>query len=172
MSWVWVGRIVKVQGTKGEVRIHLSEGGTDTFYQGNRVEVEDARGVRKSFTVKSSRVKKPLTIVSFQEIRSREEAEELVGSRVFVTPESLHPLPPDEFYWHQLQGLRVMTDQGDDLGVLEEIIPTGSNDVFVVRKDGREVLIPATDEVIAHVDLREKILTIRPLEGLLSEDDL
>jgi 16S rRNA processing protein RimM len=172
MNLVWVGRIVKVQGSKGEVRIHLSEGGTDTFYQGNRVEVEDARGVRKTLTVQFSRSKKPLTIVSFQEIHSREEAQELVGSQVYVAPESLHPLPPDEFYWHQLRGLRVKTEKGDDLGVLEEIIPTGSNDVFVVRKDGREVLIPATDEVIEHIDLQEKTMTIRPLEGLLSEDDL
>ena len=58
------------------------------------------------------------------------------------------------------------------MGILEEILPTGSNDVFVVRKDGREVLIPATDEVVVRVDLREKIMVIHPLEGLLSEDDL
>lgn len=172
MNLVWVGRIVKIQGAKGEVRIHLSEGGTDTFYKGNRVSVEDARGVRKTFTVKSSRSKSQLTIVSFQEIHSREEAQDLVGCQVFVAEESLHPLPPDEFYWHQLRGLRVQTEKGDDLGILEEIIPTGSNDVFVVRKDGREVLIPATDEVVARVDLREKIMTIRPLEGLLPENDL
>jgi 16S rRNA processing protein RimM len=66
----------------------------------------------------------------------------------------------------------VKTEGGVFLGILKEIIPTGSNDVFVVRKDGQEVLIPATDEVVVRVDLREKTMVIHPLEGLLSEDDL
>ncbi len=169
---VWVGRIVKAQGTRGEVRISSSEGGTNTFYKGNAVHIEDARRVRKAFTVESSRSHRQLTIVSFREVKRREEAEELVGSRVYVTEESLPPLPPDEFYWHQLKGLRVRTIGGNDLGILEEIIPTGSNDVFVVRQRGQEVLIPAIGEVVVQIDIAHKILTIQPPEGLLSEDDL
>ena len=86
--------------------------------------------------------------------------------------ESLAALPPDEFYAYQLRGLTVKTEGGVLLGILEEIIPTGTHDVFVVRKEGREVLIPATDEVVVRVDLQEKIMVVRPLEGLLSEDDL
>jgi 16S rRNA processing protein RimM len=55
---------------------------------------------------------------------------------------------------------------------LEEIVPTGSNDVFVVRKDLEECLIPATDEVVVHVDLEGRTMIVRPIEGLLAEDDL
>jgi 16S rRNA processing protein RimM len=55
---------------------------------------------------------------------------------------------------------------------LEEIMPTGSNDVFVVRRDAQEVLIPATDEVVVQVDLQGKTMVIRPLKGLLPKDDL
>lgn len=169
---VLAGRIVKAQGTKGEVRISSAEGGTSTFYKGNVVYAEDARGVRKAFTIESSRVHRHLTIVSFREVKRREEAQELVGCQVYVTEESLPPLPPDEFYWYQLKGLRVQTVEGHDLGILEEIIPTGSNDVFVVRQGRREVLIPATDEVVVQIEPQRKVMTIRPLEGLLSEDDL
>ena len=81
-------------------------------------------------------------------------------------------MPPDEFYWYQLQGLRVKTEDGIYLGILEEVIPTGSNDVFVVRKEGKEILIPATDEVVARINPQEKLMVIHPLEGLLPEDDL
>ena len=101
-----------------------------------------------------------------------EEAEELVGCSAYVAQESLPPLPADEFYWYQLRGLRVKTEEGKFLGRLEEIMRTGSNDVFVVRKDQKECLIPATDEVVVRVDLEGKTMVIRPLEGLLPEDDL
>jgi 16S rRNA processing protein RimM len=89
-----------------------------------------------------------------------------------VAKESLEALPPGEFYWYQLLGLRVKTESGNFLGTLEEIMPTGSNDVFVVRRDAQEVLIPATDEVVVQVDLQEKVMVIRPLKGLLPKDDL
>ena len=172
MNMVWVGRVVKVQGIRGEVRIFFSEGGIETFSKGIRVYVGDARGNRQTFTIENSRIQGRLTIVSFAEINTREDAQALVGGEVYVAEGSLPLLPPDEYYWHQLKGLRVKTDTGDEFGVLEEIIPTGSNDVFVVRRGEQELLIPATEEVIQKVDLEQRIMTIHLLEGLLSNDDL
>ncbi len=107
-----------------------------------------------------------------QHSASIEEAQKLIGCSVYADKENLTPLPPDEFYWYQLQGLRVEAEDGRFIGILEEVFPTGSNDVFVVRKEGKEILIPATDEVVARVNLQEKIIVIHPLEGLLPEDDL
>jgi 16S rRNA processing protein RimM len=128
--------------------------------------------MKRSLTVHSSRFQGKFIILSFREIKRVEEAAELVGDSVYVSKEILAALPPDEFYDYQLRGLTVKTEGGVLLGILEEIIPTGTNDVFVVRKEGREVLIPATDEVVVRVDLREKVLVVHPLEGLLAEDDL
>ena len=171
---VWVGRIVKTQGIKGQVRLFTSgEGGTGSFPKGTVVYLQDPQGTRKrQVTVESSRVRHPFTILGFQEIRRIEEAQEWVGCSAFVIRESLAVLPPDEFYAYQLLGLQVKTEQGDPLGVLEEIIPTGSNDVFAVRKDGREILLPATDEVVLRVDVAKKEMTVRLLEGLLPEDGI
>jgi 16S rRNA processing protein RimM len=136
------------------------------------VYLENRQGGKKLLTIQSSRPYRQLTILSFQEVKRVEEAEELVGGSVYVTKESLGVLPPDEFYGYQLIGLQVKTEGDHFLGILEEIMPTGSNDVFVVRKDGKEILIPATDEVVIQVNLLEKVMVIRPLEGLLAEDDL
>jgi 16S rRNA processing protein RimM len=171
---LWVGRIVKTQGIKGEVRLFASgEGGGGAFPKGTIVYLEDPQGTRKrQVTVASSRVRHPFTILGFQEIQRIEEAQEWIGCSAFIVKESLAALPPDEFYAYQLLGLQVKTDQGVPLGVLEEIIPTGSNDVFVVRKDGREVLLPATDEVVLRIDVAKKEMTVRPLEGLWPEDDI
>ncbi len=171
---LWVGRIVKTQGIKGQVRLFASgEGGTEAFPRGTVVYLKDPQGTRKrQVTVENSRVRHPFTILGFREIQRIEEAQEWVGCSAFIDRGSLAALPPDEFYAYQLLGLQVKTDQGAALGVLEEIIPTGSNDVFVVRKDGKEILLPATDEVVIRVDVAKKEMTVRLLDGLSPEDDI
>jgi len=167
-----VGRVVKTQGIKGEVRV--SSPGKEALAQsrGKTVYLEDPEGNRKAFTVESTRPLRELTVLAFREIKSIEEAQKLIGCSVYAGKENLAPLPPDEFYWYQLQGLRVEAEDGRFIGILEEVFPTGSNDVFVVRKEGKEILIPATDEVVARVSLQEKVMIIHPVEGLLPEDDL
>ncbi len=171
---VWVGRIVKTQGIKGQVRLFASrEGGGGTFPEGTIIYLRDQKGTReRQVTVKSSRARPPFIILGFQEIQRVEEAGEWIGCAAFIAPKDLTPLPPDEFYAYQLLGLQVKTEQGAPLGVLEEIIPTGSNDVFVVRKSGKEILLPATDEVVLRVDVVKKEMTVRLLEGLLPEDGI
>jgi 16S rRNA processing protein RimM len=167
-----VGRVVKTQGIKGEVRV--SSPGKEALAQsrGKTVYLEDPEGNRRPLTVESARPRRELTVLAFREIKSIAEAQKLIGCLVYADKRNLDPLPPDEFYWYQLQGLRVRTEDGIYLGILEEVIPTGSNDVFVVRKEGKEILIPATDEVVARINPQEKLMVIHPLEGLLPEDDL
>ena len=169
-SFLRVGRVVKTQGIKGQLKI-ASSGGS-TLSEGKVVYLEGKEGWKKSFTVESSRFQKGMIILSLRGIKRIEEAEGLVGSSVYVEKADLEPLPADEFYWHQLCGLKVETDEGRFLGKLEEIWPTGSNDVLVVRKEGQEILIPATDEVVVRVDLECGVMVIHLLEGLLPEDDI
>jgi len=170
-SLLWVGRVVKTQGIKGQMRVSSGGGIFLTFSAGNVVYFEQKEGSKRAFTVESSRPHKEMTILALREVKRIEEAEELVGCSVYVDKADLEPLPPGEFYWYQLQGLRVETEDGTRLGILEEILPTGGNDVFVVRKDDQEILLPATEEVVVRVDLKEKIMVVHLLEGLLPEDD-
>ena len=171
-SLLWVGRVVKAQGIKGQIKISSSGGAGNTFSEGKAVYLENREGEKRVFTVESARPHKDMTILSLKGVKRIEEAKEWVGSSVYVEKAGLEPLPSDEFYWYQLCGLRVVTEDGSLLGRLEEIWPTGSNDIFVVRKEGREILIPAIDEVVVRVDLNEGVMVIHPLEGLLPEDDI
>jgi len=166
-----VGWVVKTQGIKGHIRVSSGGGDYLTFSPGKIIYLKHSKEGKKAFTVESSRPHKEIVILSLREVKRIEEAEELVGCSVYVDTADLKPLPPDEFYWYQLKGLRVETEEGTPLGILEEILPTGSNDVFVVRKEGQEILLPATDEVVVQVNLREKIMIVHLLEGLLPEDD-
>jgi 16S rRNA processing protein RimM len=72
----------------------------------------------------------------------------------------LPPTAPDEFYWYQLIGLEVVNSEGERLGILEEIIETGSNDVYVVRRGEEEILIPAIEDVVREVDLQRRLMTV------------
>jgi 16S rRNA processing protein RimM len=72
-----------------------------------------------------------------------------------------------EYYWVDLIGLRVVTDDGAELGTLREIIETGSNDVYVVQGREKEYLIPALADVVSSIDLEAGTMTVTPLDGLL-----
>jgi len=98
---------------------------------------------------------------------SREMAQLLAGSELCVRREELPPAPAGEFYWWDLEGLTVYTEDGDCLGRVEEFFPTGSNEVLVVRKGEQEVLLPFTKEVIRTVDMRQGIMQVRAIPGLL-----
>lgn len=99
-------------------------------------------------------------------VTDRNRAEALAGSLLFV-PKSILPEPADgEFYWYELIGLNVVEAGGRDLGKLDHIFETGSNDVYVVKKGGQELLLPALPHVILDIDLEAKRMTVQIPEGL------
>ncbi|MEX2374511.1 MAG: ribosome maturation factor RimM, partial [Dehalococcoidia bacterium] len=78
------------------------------------------------------------------------------------------PLPEGEYYIHDLIGLRVITLDGDELGILDDVLQTGSNDVYVVKRPGeKDLLVPAIDGVLGDIDLEAGTLVIIPVAGLL-----
>jgi 16S rRNA processing protein RimM len=102
-------------------------------------------------------------------LRDREVARERIGQYVYVPESDAVPLPPGEYFVHQIVGLAVRTVAGEDLGKVVEVLQTGSNDVYVVRGRRGEVLLPATREVIKEVDLEGGTLRVEPLPGLIDE---
>jgi 16S rRNA processing protein RimM len=98
---------------------------------------------------------------------SREMARLLAGSELCVQREALPPAPEGEFYWWDLEGLTVYTEDGECLGRVEEFFPTGSNDVLIVRKGVQETLLPFIKDVILAVDVAQGILRVRAIPGLL-----
>jgi 16S rRNA processing protein RimM len=171
-SLLLIGRVVKTQGIKGEIRIQGPSGETSLISPGVVLYLKNKEGRLQPLTVTSLRYQKGIIILAFQEVRGLKEAENLVGSKVYIAKDILPSLPPDEFYWFQLFGLKVFTEKGTYLGIIRGIMPTGSNDVLVVRRDREEYLIPAIAEVVKQVDLKEKIMVICPMAGLLPKDDL
>ena len=106
-------------------------------------------------------------LIAFEEYTDREELFPLRNLPLFVRAADRPPLPEGEYYHHQLIGLRVETDEGEELGVLASILETGANDVYVVRRpNGPDLLLPAIDDVIQDIDLQNGVILVHLLEGL------
>jgi 16S rRNA processing protein RimM len=99
-------------------------------------------------------------------VNSRDDVEELRGVLITVPRQAVPPPPEGHFYHFQLIGMHVRTTQDEDLGCITEILTTGSNDVYVAKLGGMEVLIPALDEVIREVNVREARMTVDLPQGL------
>ncbi|QJQ94610.1 MULTISPECIES: ribosome maturation factor RimM [Halomonadaceae] len=105
-------------------------------------------------------------VASLEGVASREQAEQLAGAEILLPKDALPSLDADEYYWHQLEGLRVVTQEGVDLGRVSYLFETGANDVMVVRgdgntSDGKERLLPfLPDDVIVKVDLDAGMMTV------------
>ena len=105
--------------------------------------------------------------LSFQGIDDRDEATLLRNSVIAIPKNMLPALPEGEYLVDDVQGITVRTTAGAVVGVIEEVLITGSNDVYVVRDRGREYLIPAIRDVIKQIDIKGRTMTIDPMDGLL-----
>lgn len=162
---VEVGRIVRPHGIRGEVIVRRYGETPGLLEPGSSLQVGETH-VR----VRAARPHQQFWIVSFEGVTDRTAAETLAGAALRVEADRLPPLPEDAYYNFQLIGMRVRTVGGEDLGILEEILETGAQDVYVVRGKGREILLPALREVIRGVDVAAGTMTVEPLPGLLDEE--
>jgi 16S rRNA processing protein RimM len=112
-------------------------------------------------------------VLRFKGVEDRTAAEGLRNTMLIVEadPDEL-PDDPDEFYDHQLVGLRVVTVDGREVGTVAEMLHLPTQDLFAVtRSDGREVLIPFVEEIVPDIDLEERTVLVDPPEGLLELAD-
>ena len=100
-------------------------------------------------------------------IDDRDAAAGICGSSVWMPVERMQKLPEGEYYWNEIVGLQVVTEEGRDLGRIEAIFPTGSNDVYVCREGKREILLPAIEEVVRRIDRDRGVMVVRLLKGLI-----
>ena len=99
-------------------------------------------------------------------IRTRFQATPFTGEYLGASPDCDTVLQEGEYYHYQLIGMRVRTVEGEELGEIQEILETGSNDVYIIRDASRELLIPATAQVVLEVDVAGKAMTVRLPDGL------
>lgn len=163
---VLLGKVAKAQGLGGELKIVPFSGDPDDLKSFQQVVLEHGPD-RQTFTVVKWRTHGKFAIAKFREITDRNGAEAQVGAEVMVRDSQMPALAADEFYWHEMIGMRVITDTGRELGKVTSLLETGAKDVMVVTGQEQEYLIPVVDEIIVRQDKEAGLLVIAPMDGLL-----
>lgn len=162
-AYLEIGRIRASHGVRGGMRIQILCDDPERFLKLKQVYVGQDR---TPFRVLEARLFDKQALLRLDGISTPEAVAPWREAVVFVSASDAMPLETGEYYHHQILGLAVITDLGEELGEITDIIPTGSNDVYVVTREQQEVLLPALKDVILAIDLVRRLMTVRIPEGL------
>ena len=155
-EWMIVGRIVAPHGVRGDLRIFPDIERPEIFKSLKTLSIDG-----KVYKIISARPHKNIYILRVEGIEDRNGAEPLVGTPVEIPAAELPKLPEGEYYYFQLIGLTVVSDTGDTVGTLTEIIETGANNVYAVKTaEGKEIYLPAIPSCILSVQPEKKTMTV------------
>lgn len=154
---VVLGKIVSVHGIRGEVRVYSFTDPLDNLLDYRRWTLKRGNEVRQAELVQG-RVQGNVLVAKLKGLDDREIARTFAEFEILVPRSELPVLDDGEFYWSQLEGLKVIDQNGQLFGILDHMLETGANDVMVVKPcagslDDRERLLPYTDQCVQAVDL-------------------
>ncbi len=164
-----VGKIVNTQGIKGEVRvISTTDFIEERFQPGKRLYLfPEGVNVPLQMVIKTHRPHKQFQLLSFEGYNSINDVEKLKGSILKIIAEDRQELPEGEYYFDQIIGLEVWSEEGDKIGTVKEIMQPGANDVWVVKREKKpDLLLPYIEPCIKKVDIVENKVIVHLLEGM------
>ena len=162
-----VGVITSTHGVRGEVKVFPTTDDMNRFKKLKTVILDTKKG-HKTLNVESVKFFKNMVILKFKGFDNINDVEMWRQMDLLITRDQAVKLSPDENFIVDLIGLTVMTDEGEKLGVMQDVLQTGANDVYVVKMtSGKEVLLPAIKDCILNVDLEKGEMLVHVLDGLL-----
>ncbi len=162
-----IGVITSTHGLKGEVKVFPTTDDVNRFKSLKKCFIRTKQG---DVEVEKNTCKffKNMVILSFKEFKSIDEIEKYKSCGLYVTRENAVPLEEGEYYIADVIGLPVVTEDGSTLGVIDDVMQTGANDVFVVKlQDEKELLLPVIPECILDMDFDNKKITVHLMKGML-----
>ena len=166
-----MGKAIRPHGREGILRISSFASSEDSFLQAGRVFLKSASGKINEYEVISVRPHKNCLLMKLGGVTSRHEAEEFRGAEIHISKEALKR-EEGEYFWHELVGLKVYLENGRYLGSISQIIPTRSNDIYVVKEGKKEILLPATHQVVKEIDLDNEKMIVAAMEGLFDLNEI
>ncbi|MBS5864517.1 MAG: 16S rRNA processing protein RimM [Clostridium sp.] len=167
MEYIEIGQIVNTNGLKGVVKVNPFTDDISKFEDLKYVYIQ-LKNELKKVKIEQVRYNKNQVLLKLGGIDSIEEAEKYRNFYLKTEKESQEDLGEDTYYIVDLIGLDVYSDKNEYLGKIEDVFPTGSNDVYVVKDNlGKQILIPAITDVVKKVDLKNKKMTINLIPGLI-----
>lgn len=166
-DYLRIGSIIKPHGIAGEVKVYPTTDDVKRFELLKEVTLSNGKE-EHVLSIKSVKYFKNLVILKFQDIDNINDVEKYTRFDILIPRDEALPLGDDENYICDLIGLDVYEDSGNKLGVLNDVLQTGANDVYVVKMEsGKEVLLPAIKECILEVDLAHEKMVVHVMKGLM-----
>lgn len=166
-----VGKVIRPHGLEGLLRIRSYARSENSFMDAGTLYLRSVSGEIHTHVVSSVRPHKNIFLMKLEGLESIHDAEKFRDADIFISKETL-TREEGEFFWFELLGLEVYLDTGEHLGSISQIISAGCNDVYVVKKETNETLIPATYEVVKDIDLENGKMIISAIEGLLDLNEV
>lgn len=162
-----MAQVLSAHGVRGELKCRIvTDFPQQRFKRGNTVVIRGERHV-----IQSARIQGSTVLLRLEDLGDRTAAQTLRGADVEVPTGAAVTLPRGQFYWHQVIGLRVEDARTHELlGQVADIIETGANDVYIVKGERGEILVPAIKDVVKKIDPQEGRMLIEPLPGMLPAD--
>jgi 16S rRNA processing protein RimM len=167
--FILIGRLAGAHGARGGLKLQSYAESLDVFAPGRRIVARDLNGAEAVYEVSAVRPQGRAAVLFLAGITHRGQADALAGCELFIDKAALPALAEGTYYWADLIGVEVVTVDGRHLGQLESIFETGSNDVYVVRRADKEILVPALKSVVRAVDLKARRMEVDLPEGLEQE---
>lgn len=162
-----VGKIHRPHGLKGDVIFEVITDFPERIRSGVTLFVGDSY---RPVVVEKRRWHSSSLLVKFETFSNPDDLAVLTNQFVYVPTKDRPELPEGEYYHHQLLGMKVISDQDVLLGILVQILETGANDVYIVRPEqGKEILLPAIDDVILKIDIQSGTMIVHLIPGLLPD---
>lgn len=161
-----VGVITTTHGVRGEVKVFPTTDDANRFKKLKEVILDTGK---EQLPLEIAQVKffKNLVILKFKGIDNINDIEKYKGKSLYVTREHAVKLKKDEYFIADLIGMRAVTEEGEELGTIQDVLQTGANDVYIIKKDGEdELLVPAIKDCVKDVDIEGGVMTLHLLEGL------
>jgi|GEM_PF-9934 len=162
-----IGKVVAPVGIRGEVRVFPLTDFPERFEPGTELSMRLEKGETRKVLIETSREHRGAFVLKLRGVDTRNDAEDLRGSEFIIDADNLGELSEDSFYLFDIIGLKVVTEDGRDLGEVTEVLQGGANDVYVTSIN---LCIPALKDVVARIDVAEGVMVVRPVPGLLAED--
>lgn len=163
-----VGVISSTHGVRGEVKVFPTTDDNQRFKKLKEV-ILDTGKEQIRLPIESVRFFKQMVILKFKGIDTLNEAEIYKGKDLLVTRENAVPLAENEYFIYDIIGAEVVSEEGEPIGTLTEVLATGANDVYVVETvEGKEILLPVINDCVKDIDIENKRVTVHFMPGLLS----
>ena len=165
------GRVLRPHGLEGLLRVQSFSQSADALLNAEKVTFKLVTGEDRLLSVVSARPHKDVFLVEVAGLASKTQAESFRGAEIYVGKDAL-VREEGEYFWFELLGLDVFSDDDLFLGVVSQIIPAGDNEIYVVKNGDREIFLPAARNVVNHIDLENGKMIVSALEGLLDLNEV